>query len=912
MGSVASAQVTGAFLVERGVITPEQLAEALDVQRARGGELEEILAETFGIARELLVPPAADGTARDIGEILLARGMVDAERLAEARERYQETGMPIGPILVEMGAITRLELASALAEQWDALPARILPSPNSRDHGGSSKSDGTTGVAEVDDLRFAMRALEASVRAAKDQPVDDAVLDELRRHEEELAGRITALERAQFELDAPEQLALLGERIAALEQGLVGLAIPEEAAAAAEGTRAEVATLRAELTELGSRLEGAASAEGIQTVLADVSGELDALVVRVNDLARSLEALAARPVGDDSVAERLDVLSRRVDAVAVAAEAASGVDGLQSALEGLGTRLDAVAGVADELARTDALLEELRADVTALVERPVGDPSLEGRVAELAERVGEKVGAGELEAAISDLRAAITDLASRAEEVRGEGAGATARLTDLETRIDELDQASAAGADELRASLGELRDSIEALPTPEPDTELAGRLEALAGRVEALAEASGSAPAELADHLQALGAVQETLRTEIVALTERVVALDEAHAGDRTGDRVDAAVSAIADLASQVEALDGSAATESLRADLEALRTLVEALEGRPSIAEDEVRAWIAETAAAAETRAAELVDRIERLETSSETATGDDGLRVELESLKAVLAEGQETLAGELQHLAESWVAEQTTLRERVDALASTPGGVADGSAVPSSTPTEPELVAMAREIERLGDRVVEQERSLVEHFSRREKAMMERLGMANAGGDLTAKVEQLARIVEEQRQTIDRLTPSAGTSGGASPDELAALKESLFGKIEKLASSLDWRFQRLEGGAPGGSGDNTINAQLAAKVEQLARTVASLSSTAGGSGEAGSEESASFLMLVPTAVGHQLVEVSGTTPSTGDRIISPLGGEELTVQGVGTSPLPGDTRECVFVEPLGAAAAA
>ena len=60
----------------------------------------------------------ASPTTRTIGDILLERGFVTSEKLEEAVKRQEHSGKPLGQILVEEGAISRLELASALAEQW--------------------------------------------------------------------------------------------------------------------------------------------------------------------------------------------------------------------------------------------------------------------------------------------------------------------------------------------------------------------------------------------------------------------------------------------------------------------------------------------------------------------------------------------------------------------------------------------------------------------------------------------------------------------------------------------------------------------------------------------------------------------------------------------------------------------------
>jgi len=210
-------------------------------------------------------------------------------------------------------------------------------------------------------------------------------------------------------------------------------------------------------------------------------------------------------------------------------------------------------------------------------------------------------------------------------------------------------------------------------------------------------------------------------------------------------------------------------------------------------------------------------------------------------------------------------------------------------------------ELAALAREVERLGDRVAEQERSLVEQFSRREKAILERLGIG--GGDVAKRVDQLARVLDEQRLLIERL--AAGPAGdGPTIADVDELKQSLHGTVERLATSLDRRFQRLEGG-------ESSAAELVARVDRLTEIVESLAPAGSPAPERDAPAIASYVALVPTGAGYQLVEVEGTTPDTGHRILSPLDGGELIVRGIGTSPFPGDNRACVIVEPAPVATA-
>ena len=284
------------------------------------------------------------------------------------------------------------------------------------------------------------------------------------------------------------------------------------------------------------------------------------------------------------------------------------------------------------------------------------------------------------------------------------------------------------------------------------------------------------------------------------------------------------------------------------------------------------------------------------------------DALESEVSAVRSSIESTRETLSEEVARLEKAWATEREALEDRVVALVeSSAAAVVDGDAAPSTT-AAPELKKLAREMERLQDKVVEQERSLVEHFARREKALSEKV---TGGTDIVQRLAEITRMIDEQRSRIDRVSGGGGSGGGASGDELETLKESLFTRLERLASSIDWRFQRLEGGA-GGPAASAARSDLHSRVEELTRVVGQL---AGAEGiempdEPVEAEGDIYLALVPTATGHQLVELHGELPEAGDTVVSPLRKGKLVVVAVGTSPLPGDERACVFVEPAGAAA--
>jgi len=56
-----------------------------------------------------------------LGDLFVERGLITDEQLGEALRIQGETGAKLGEILVEQGFITRIALAGVIAEQWDAL-----------------------------------------------------------------------------------------------------------------------------------------------------------------------------------------------------------------------------------------------------------------------------------------------------------------------------------------------------------------------------------------------------------------------------------------------------------------------------------------------------------------------------------------------------------------------------------------------------------------------------------------------------------------------------------------------------------------------------------------------------------------------------------------------------------------------
>jgi hypothetical protein len=58
---------------------------------------------------------------RRLGDICVERGLISQEQLQQALVQQSETGTKLGEVLVELGFVTRVGLAGVLSEQWNDL-----------------------------------------------------------------------------------------------------------------------------------------------------------------------------------------------------------------------------------------------------------------------------------------------------------------------------------------------------------------------------------------------------------------------------------------------------------------------------------------------------------------------------------------------------------------------------------------------------------------------------------------------------------------------------------------------------------------------------------------------------------------------------------------------------------------------
>src|SRR3954447_22658947 len=143
-------------------------------------------------ARGTDTPCAMESAAkRRLGDIVVERNMVTPQQLEHALSEQQTHGGKLGETLVELDYLTRVELAGAISEQWDDLrkcrggePAS--PQPSSA---ASASSAPAAPSATEAALRERLEALTLEL-AARDQRIaqQDATINAL-------LSRVTEVER---------------------------------------------------------------------------------------------------------------------------------------------------------------------------------------------------------------------------------------------------------------------------------------------------------------------------------------------------------------------------------------------------------------------------------------------------------------------------------------------------------------------------------------------------------------------------------------------------------------------------------------------------------------------------------------------------------------------------------------------
>jgi chromosome segregation ATPase len=757
-----SARLIGAIFVEKGLITEDQLETALEAQRETGDRLGEILVDRFGVERLDLASALAEqwaeyerqGTDEERSTHASVRDLVAVSDEWRGADQTVVTKRPIGEIFVERGFVTDEQLEDALTEQ---------------------KSSGR-------------RLGEILVSTGKMSRL-------------ELASALADQWASFQKLRPPSEAPVIREQVLPTPEMAPAPPIPAES----EPPRDDA--LRATVEVLAARIEDvAASAEAWKPKLEQAAELLRARLEQVEHvIGHDSETGEVRlRVDVASLAARVDELQSPVHEWRV--ELAELAASLYSRLEQLETSLGG-AGSAEEIARLEARLEEIatvvqalpessdewRAELATLTARvdalPVPSDEWRNEIATLAARIDAlpppseewRELVHELSARVDSLpvpseewREAVRELSLRFDALPALSEEWREQIAALTERIDALPQPS----DEWRDAVRELSERIEARPEPSGDWQAA--VQELAGRIEALAEPSDEWQeqfAALRARIEALIQPADDLRGEVEQLAARVDGLPTPSEEWRE---------AVRELSGRIDALP--APSEEWR---EAVRELSLRFEALPAPSEE----WREQIAA--------LVGRIDALPVpSDEWREAVRELSGRIDSLPQPSDEWREAvreLSGRIDALpapSEEWREQIAALVGRIDALPVPSDewreAVGHLTARIDAMPTPNEewrghVAALAARIQALPASSDEWRQALGDTAS----ALQERFERLEADAEARASRDELAGLQAALEVLTARLD--------ALPEEDAGLREevaALAGRLDSLpAPSEEWR---------------------------------------------------------------------------------------------------------------------
>ncbi|RDI74437.1 hypothetical protein Gocc_2013 [Gaiella occulta] len=844
-------------------------------------------------------------SSRLIGAIFVEKGLVTAEQLERALQLQDETGERLGEIIVARFGVSRLELASVLAEQWaelertekaaDAAAAAPPGDPSPQPAGDPEQPLPRKPIGEIflergfvsrEELQAALDVQHTSGDRLGEILVERGALTRLDLASA-LAEQWSALQKLRPPAPAAPRPWQNGSPVTQPDQAAPAPAPAEDVAAAfvtlderlrvveraataspwRDDLERTASELRAALGEMEQRL---AAARGEEAVLGSLAGAVEELRARVEEPAARIEALERR-LGEVPAAKALAGLESRLGELHLLVAGHADIDELRARLDELAARVaapepfdDIRAGVAALRARVDELasrvpsvevVDELRgalAEVAAQAARV-------GEVAALvpAERVEELAGrVEELEehvASAAPLSAVREEIRRVAEVAAGEQASLAQALLQ---RVEELRER--APRDEELAELRGLVDEIASRPTR--DDALWERVEELAGRLQALAGAA-EATEELQRALGSLDAAREAIGEQVS------VAADALH---RRIDGVEAGISSLDALDARIGGLEQRTETFVDRASLE------EALAAREARLHEET---------AAQNRKIEAL----QAEVGSLAMRVDEMLGLRRLDVKAA-REAHESLAARVDALhdlrADDLESAQIAAAELVARLDDVAVRAASGAAEAERALRE-ELARIAARAEERDAAAVEGREALrleIERVAASVGWRLERIEESLAADDreqLRCAATEIERRLDAQLRQADeqvRVTERALRKGLASLGARLAESESAY---VEAGNALRRSIERL--GAAVVEADERIEARD--DVERFATAV-------------------SFLAFAPTDDGYRLVGVEGPPPIVGARVEVPGAEGELVVARVSASPLPLDARPCAYLE--------
>jgi predicted nucleic acid-binding Zn-ribbon protein len=413
------------------------------------------------------LPTGAEARPRGrLGEIFVERGIITGDQLDDALHAQRTSGERIGNILIERGVISRLDLADALAEQWAQLqmvrgPASAsFPTPV---FGGAIPAEPSTNRRPLDEIEQRLESLEHTVA----ESTGETKLDD------EIRSRLSALEKRATtigsEPPAPALVATVDELRARVD-GLMaesagGMVELRREVEALRSDRADgVSELRATVASL------TAGAEERDAAADDRAGHLDRDLGELNARVQELAETATRLQNDtktavDRLTDRLQSENERLIRLetSLTDHASQIEERLEQESERLAIRLpdndklEALTRVTDELAeRTDGLSART-ADLGAQAATRDGLTDLARRIDELSSRL---LDAHDVADTLEELHARIDSSAAESAAVSERMAGLR---TELDNRLAEIATRQERQAHATASSVAAAREEIAAL-----------------------------------------------------------------------------------------------------------------------------------------------------------------------------------------------------------------------------------------------------------------------------------------------------------------------------------------------------------------------------------------------------------------------------------------------------------------
>lgn len=712
--------------------------------------------------------------------------------------------------------------------------------------------------AELDELRRAIAAVSEQKLPKK----LDSRVDDLKASVAGLAQRMETL--SSFVSTTASGLAGREGEVAALRRKL-----DEDAARLAVEIStlrnavdpAPVAELRRVLDTVATEMS--ALTDDSRRKLDATTTSMSALAKRVDEVVAAVSATTTQLAAGHGQVEKLqstfDEEISRVDSLLVKLHhSVEEVGGKVADLDGLPTReaVDEIgAGLADLVQRVESLGETVTQTATGYTQKEHEVAALSRRLEEMTAQVDD--GVRELRSAIDEMSESSPDagLAARIEELAGqlgalEGRLPTAdasssadwdgasellaalqqRLTEVTERIDTTETSGAeATAQAARAAEAWSQERATLLGTSraleERVAELGIALDESGGRLAALQEAletgAGSAAGQEAE-LQALGTRIDEARSQVDGLVQEV---RDALASLPEQVGAEEAEARLGDVLARIETLEQSRAT----AALEIARASATWSEERTGIRDDitagidllrqSSEAAAAELARATETWATDrsaLQSRLDELvaavaESQSRADSDSERLIVELGERIEQVEQERAALATELAGATAFWSSGLGALEARMNEVATAKDG--------DSRKVDDEVVRALFDLARRLD-TVERERAAGEAEIARatESWIAERHSLAAGLDELTERLESVAG----DGHLADGATASVALAAneGRFRLELRALelrmehaeaaarenREAVLVQLERLASRIEWRLQRLETGKEDG----------------------------------------------------------------------------------------------------------